>query len=186
MSVRGNAWIGISSSSFCTSSSAICWVGGGVILFFAGLMADRRKDDAGTSSVLKLVVILSPIWFIPMSLLTLIFGLIMAFGYNLWSEAWIILGLLGFLTTFCIGLFILKPTSEKFTAHYDAGVAERRPRHEDADVSKFDYVLLFTVIFDMVSTELERHRSARHHRDRDHRRCCCSSCRHSSRTQAAA
>jgi uncharacterized membrane protein len=132
--------------------TAICWVGGGVILFFAGLLADMRKDDAQTSSVLKLVVVLSPIWFIPMSLLTLIFGLIMAFGYGLWSEAWIILGLLGFLTTFCIGLFILKPTSEKFTAHNDAG------RHAEAKaegakmltVSKFDYVLLFAVIFDMV------------------------------------
>jgi uncharacterized membrane protein len=132
--------------------SAVCWVGGGVVLFFAGLLAEMRKDDTGTSSVLKLVVILSPIWFIPASLLTLIFGVIMAFGYGLWGEAWIILGLLGFLTTFSIGFFVLKPTSEAFTAHYEAG------RHAEARtqglkmlaVSKFDYVLLFTVIFDMV------------------------------------
>lgn len=132
--------------------TAICWVGGGVILFFAGLMADRRKDDTGTSNVLKLVVILSPIWFIPMSLLTLIFGLIMAFAYNLWSEAWIILGLLGFLATFCIGLFVLKPTSEKFTAHYEAGRASEAKAEgmKMLTVSKFDYVLLFAVIFDMV------------------------------------
>lgn len=132
--------------------TAVCWVGGGVILFFAGLMADKRKDDTGTSSVLKLVVILSPIWFIPMSLLTLIFGLIMAFAYNLWSEAWIILGLLGFLTTFCIGLFVLKPTSEAFTAHYEAGrSAEAKAQGQKMlAVSKFDYVLLFAVIFDMV------------------------------------
>ena len=132
--------------------TAVCWVGGGVILFFAGLMADMRKDDAGTSNVLRLVVILSPTWFIPMSLLTLIFGLIMSFMGGLWSEAWITIGLLGFLTTFCIGFFVLKPTSEKFTAHNDAGrVAEAKAQGAKMlAVSKFDYVLLFTVIFDMV------------------------------------
>lgn len=132
--------------------TAICWVGGGIVLLAAGILADMRKDDAGQSNVLKLVVILSPVWFIPMSLLTLIFGLIIAFGYNLWSEAWIVLGLLGFLTTFCIGLFILKPTSEKFTAHYEGGrMAEAKAEGAKMlTVSKFDYVLLFAVIFDMV------------------------------------
>lgn len=132
--------------------TAICWVGGGVILFFAGLLADMRKDEAGTSNVLRLVVVLSPVWFIPMSLLTLVFGLIMSFMGNLWSEAWITLGLIGFLITFCIGLFILKPTSEKFTAHNDAGrIAEAKAEGAKMlAVSKFDYVLLFSVIFDMV------------------------------------
>ena len=95
---------------------------------------------------------LSPIWFIPISLLTFVFGLIMAFGYNLWSEAWIILGLLGFLATFSIGFFVLKPTSEAFTKFNEAGqVAEAKAQGAKMlAVSKFDYVLLFTVIFDMV------------------------------------
>lgn len=132
--------------------SAVCWVGGGMVLFFAGLMAEMRKDDPGVASVLKIVVVLSPIWFIPMSLLTLIFGVIMATLYGLWSEAWIVLGLLGFLATFCIGLFVLKPTSEAFTAHNDAGRVPEAKTHGQRmlAVSKFDYVLLFSVIFDMV------------------------------------
>jgi uncharacterized membrane protein len=132
--------------------TAVCWVGGGIILLVSGIIAGMRKDDAGQASVLKLTVTLSTVWFIPMSMLTLIFGLIMAFGYNLWGEAWIILGLVGFLATFSIGLFILKPTSEKYTAHYEAGrLAEAKAEaNKMSTVSKFDYVLLFTVIFDMV------------------------------------
>jgi uncharacterized membrane protein len=132
--------------------SAICWVGGNAVLFFAGLLADWRKDDVGSANILKLVVVLSPLWFIPTSLLTLIFGLIMAFGYNLWDNAWIILGLLGFLTTFCIGLFILKPTSEAYTKFNEAGQAAEAKAlgTKMLTMTKFDNVLLFAVIFDMV------------------------------------
>jgi hypothetical protein len=54
--------------------------------------------------------------------------------------------------TFCIGLFVLKPTSEKFTAHFEAGrAAEAKAQGAKMEtVAKFDNVLLFSVIFDMV------------------------------------
>lgn len=132
--------------------SAVAWVGGGVVLFATGLLAEMRKDDKTSADVLRIVVIMSPVWFIPTSLLTLVFGLIMAAVYNLWGQAWIVLGLLGFLTTFCIGLFILKPTSEAFTNFNNAGQAAEAKAQgmKMLTVSKFDYVLLFSVIFDMV------------------------------------
>lgn len=131
---------------------AIAWVGGGVTLFALGLMADMRKDDAATATVLEQVVMLSPIWFIPTSLLTFVFGVIMAFGYGIWSLAWIVLGLLGFLATFSIGFFILKPTSEAFTAANKAGrTADAKAAGQKMlGVSKFDYSLMFVVIADMV------------------------------------
>jgi uncharacterized membrane protein len=132
--------------------SAVCWIGGNAVLLVSGIIADVRKDEQGAANVLKLTVALSPVFFIPSSLLTLAFGLIMAFNGNLWSEGWIILGLLGFLTTFCIGLFILKPTSERFTANHEAGraVEARADAARMSMVAKFDNVLLFSVIFDMV------------------------------------
>ena len=132
--------------------SAVAWVGGGLVLFFLGLLARRRNDEAASAQVFKQVVLLSPIWFIPISLVTLIAGVIMAFGYALWGQAWVVLGLLFFLATFSIGFFILKPTSEAVDA------AEKAGRREDVKAggekmlaaSKFDYTLMFVVIADMV------------------------------------
>lgn len=137
---------------FLHVASAVIWVGGGFVLFLSGLLAERRKDDPQVAEILRIVVVLSPIFFIPVSLATVIFGVIMAATFNLWSQAWIILGLLGFIATFCIGLFILKPTSELFTKYNNAGqVAEAKTQGAKMlTASKFDYVLLFAVIFDMV------------------------------------
>jgi uncharacterized membrane protein len=139
-------------AKFIHVCAAIAWVGGGITLFTLGLMANRRADDAGSAKVIEQVSFLSTRWFIPSSMVTLIAGLIMAIGYNLWGQAWVVLGLLGFLATFAIGFFILKPTSEAIDAANKAG------RQADAKaggqkmltVSKFDYTLLFVVVADMV------------------------------------
>ncbi|WP_292091826.1 hypothetical protein [Mesorhizobium sp.] len=48
-----------------------------------------------------------------MSMLTLAFGLIMCWFSVGFSDLWILIGLAGYATTFCIGMFIFKPTADR-------------------------------------------------------------------------
>lgn len=132
--------------------TAIAWVGGGVVLFVLGISAQRRNDAAVLAQVASHSAYLGLRWFLPASLLTLVFGAIAATLGGLWGDAWVVLGLLGFAGTFLIGLLIIKPTSERAEKMTTTGnipeaqVAGARILH----VSKFDYTLLALVVADMV------------------------------------
>jgi len=137
---------------FLHVAAAVCWVGGGVVLMFLGVLAGRAKDEDAQMVVVKQTASLAMAWFIPASLATVVFGLIVATLGGLWSEAWVILGLLGFAATFSTGNFIIKPTADAVAKHETEGkrelaVAQGRKL---LTVAKFDYVMLFTVIADMV------------------------------------
>ena len=132
--------------------SAICWLGGGAVLVFVAIMAGRAKDTESQMTAVKITASLATRWFVPASLATVIFGLIVATIGNRWSEGWVILGLLGFAATFVTGNFLIRPTADGIAK------AESEGRREAAvaggakllNIAKFDYVMLFTVVFDMV------------------------------------
>lgn len=132
--------------------SAVAWVGGGVTMFALALMALRRNDTDMASQVVAQVAFLGTRWFIPASLLTVVFGLVMTALGGLWGEAWIILGLAGFASTFFTGLLGLKPLSEEIDAarranpNADTHALEARIMQ----LSKFDYTVMAVVIADMV------------------------------------
>lgn len=132
--------------------SAVAWVGGGLTMFALALMALARNDRDMASHVVSQVAFMGTRWFIPASLLTVLFGVIMVFLGGLWAEAWISIGLIGFASTFLTGILGLKPLSEKIDALHkadpdaDTGALEARI----LQVSKFDYAVLFVVIADMV------------------------------------
>ena len=132
--------------------TAIAWVGGGVVLFVLGISAQRRNDPAVLAQVASHSAYLGLRWFVPASLLTLIFGAITATLGGLWGDAWVVLGLLGFASTFLIGMLIIKPTSEEAERLGAAGKAgeARTAGGRILQVSKFDYTLLVLVIADMV------------------------------------
>jgi uncharacterized membrane protein len=135
---------------FLHIAAAICWVGGGVTMFALAMFA--RNDAAMQGRVVDHVAFMAVRWFVPMSVATVVFGVIMATMGGLWGDAWIVLGLLGFVATFCTGNFALKPLTEQVAALN----AEGRSAEAQAvgarvlDVSKFDYVMLFSVIALMV------------------------------------
>ena len=132
--------------------SAIAWVGGGITMFALALMALARKDDEMASHVVAHVAFMGTRWFIPASLLTVLFGVVIAFLGGLWGDAWIILGLAGFASTFLTGLLALKPLSENIDMLHKAGDHEGAKALEARilQVSKFDYAVMFVVIADMV------------------------------------
>ena len=71
---------------------------------------------------------------------------------GLWSDAWVILGLVGFAATFCTGNFVIRPTADAIAAHEGQGRRDLAlaAGNKLMKVAKFDYVMLFTVIADMV------------------------------------
>ena len=137
---------------FLHVAAAVCWVGGGVVLMYQAVLAARAKDDDAQMVVVKQTAGLAMNWFIPASMGTLVFGAVTATLGNMWSDAWVILGLLGFAATFVTGNFVIRPTADAIAAAETAG------RRAEAlaggkklmQVAKFDYVMLFTVIADMV------------------------------------
>ena len=137
---------------FLHVAAAVCWVGGGVVLMYLGILAARAKDEDAQMTVIKQTAGLAMNWFIPASLSTVIFGAVAATLYNLWGEAWVILGLLGFVATFCTGNFVIRPTADAIAAAESAGKRDVAVAHGGKlmQVAKFDYVMLFTVIADMV------------------------------------
>lgn len=132
--------------------AAIAWVGGGVTMFALALMALKRQDEEMASHVVAHVAFMGTRWFIPASLLTVLFGVVMAFLGGLWGEAWIIVGLAGFASTFFTGLLGLKPLSEAIDTLHKAGDYEGAKAFEARilQISKFDYAVMFVVIADMV------------------------------------
>ena len=137
---------------FLHVAAAICWVGGGVVLMFLGLLATRAKDENAQMIVIKQTAGLAMNWFIPASLGTVIFGAVTATLGNMWGDAWVILGLLGFAATFSTGNFVIRPAADAIAAAEAAGKREVAVPHGKKllQVAKFDYVMLFTVIADMV------------------------------------
>ncbi len=133
--------------------AAVIWIGGGFIMLVLGVKADRGKNDAEIVGVVRQVAWAADRIFVPASVATLIFGLITAWLGSLWGELWIILGLVGVAVTLGLGILVITPRAKKVEAGYASGgvtapvVAVCR---EIITIAKFDLVLLFTVIADMV------------------------------------
>ncbi|HVX80364.1 MAG TPA: DUF2269 family protein [Devosiaceae bacterium] len=132
--------------------SVILWVGGGFVFVVLGVFASTRSDPAEIIAVCKNVALLSTRFFIPMALLTVIFGLITAFVGGLYGTLWVWIGLAGFVATFLTGALILGPNSEKLVAADKAGESAKALALAQfvLKTAKFDYVVLLLVISDMV------------------------------------
>lgn len=137
---------------FLHVAAAIAWIGGGVTLFAMGMFAASRNDDAEMMRILGSVGFMANRWFVPSSLATLLFGIVMATLGGLWGEAWVVLGLVGFAGTFCTGHFVLRIKAMEAGALMGEGrVAEAAAAGRKLmQVAKFDYTMLFVVVAIMV------------------------------------
>lgn len=133
--------------------SAILWVGGGFVLFLLGVLAERAGNIEEKLQAMRASGQLGARFFAPMSMLTLIFGLIMCTFWVGFSDLWIIIGLVGYATTFSIGMFIFKPTGERIGAMIARdgvtpaalAIGQRMMR-----AARFDYAVMLVIIADMV------------------------------------
>jgi uncharacterized membrane protein len=131
---------------------AIAWVGGGLTLLVNAILNIRDNGPSAALRASQMMGSLAMRWFLPASALTLVFGLCVAFFGNLWSEAWVIIGLIGFASTFLTGHFVLRVRAEKMGKLVAAGREDEAITEGLAllRVSKFDYAVILMVVADMV------------------------------------
>lgn len=133
--------------------SATLWVGGGFVLFLLGVLAERAGNIEDKLQAMRASGQLGGRFFAPMSMLTLIFGLIMCGFWIGFSDLWILIGLAGYATTFSIGMFIFKPTAERMAgmiAKDGVTPAALAVGQHMMSVARFDYAVMLVIVADMV------------------------------------
>lgn len=132
--------------------SATLWVGGGFVLFLLGVMAERAGNIEEKLQAMRASGQLGSRFFAPMSMLTLLFGLIMCSFWVGFTDLWILIGLAGYATTFSIGMFIFKPTGERMGAMIAKdgitpevlAIGQRM-----MSAARFDYAVMLVILADM-------------------------------------
>ena len=132
---------------------ALLWVGGGFALMLLALRAERANNIEGMLQSMRATGELGNRFFAPMSMLTLAFGLIMCGFWVGFSDLWIVIGLVGYATTFSIGMLVFKPTGERMGAMIAAeGVtpAVLAVGQRMMGWARLDYVVMLVIVADMV------------------------------------
>jgi uncharacterized membrane protein len=141
---------------FIHIGATVVWVGAGVFGIILALGYDADGDSAAIERLLKDNERLALRLFVPASLTVFLLGIALVIESDAWSfdQLWIVIGLAGFATTFCTGLFVLKPVGDRI-----AGQMERDGGMTPSTLvevkkllvkARADYFVLAVVIFDMV------------------------------------
>jgi hypothetical protein len=138
---------------FVHIAAIVLWLGGGSLSVFSAVKAERAHNAADFTRVLGDTVFFSMRLFIPAGLVAFACGLVMAHLAELFSELWIWIGIAGFVVTFLTGALVIRPRAEKLLALIRSGHPAADvfgPGREIVAIAKFDYVMLFTIVSDMV------------------------------------
>ena len=140
---------------FLHVTAAIIWLGAGLALTLLAVRAQQANDRAAKAALNAQNEWLAPRLFIPSSISTFVFGvLLVAEGSWDLGQLWIVLGLAGWLVSFVTGFFYFKPESERIIALVEAhGPAHRevQRRFDQMEaVARVELTLLFLVVADMV------------------------------------
>lgn len=132
--------------------TAIAWVGGGLTLLAHSIIASRASGDMEQLKTPDIMNVLGKTWFVPISLLTVVTGAVTTTLGGLWLEPWVLIGLLGFASTFFTGLLLLEPVGRRIgenlqVGQIDSGLAAGK---DLLRIAKFDYTVMLVVIADMV------------------------------------
>jgi uncharacterized membrane protein len=134
---------------------AVAWIGGGLALIVISNRAGRSTDPADIVKVGRDAAWLGERYFIPVSLMTLIFGIITVLvGDWGFTDTWVLLGLIGYGLSFLIGAGFLGPQSGKIATlaeeHGDAHPLTVKQVKKVLVVSRIDSLLVVLVVFDMI------------------------------------
>ena len=138
---------------FMHIGSATLWVGGGFALMLLAVRADRAGNIEGVLQAMRATGELGNRFFAPMSMLTLVFGLIMCGFWVGFSDLWVLIGLAGYTMTFCIGMFIFKPTADRMAgmiARDGVTPAALAQGQRILNAAHFDYSVMLVIIAAMV------------------------------------
>jgi uncharacterized membrane protein len=147
-------WYGLFKAIHVTS--AVLWVGGGIMLTILAIVAERSNDPVQIANVARQAATVGEKFFAPIGLVTFLMGLAMMLNTNWgWGHFWIVIGLIGYATTFGIGIGLISPTVKKL----HAVIETNGPTHPDSIalikrvmlIARVDAALLLIVVLDMVT-----------------------------------
>jgi uncharacterized membrane protein len=93
---------------------AVVWVGGGTVIAILAFLLERESDPVQIGKFAALTEKVGLRVFVPSSLIVLVFGFVLvhegSWGYG---HFWVIFALIGWFTSFAVGLFVLTPLAKK-------------------------------------------------------------------------
>ena len=134
-------------------ASVVIWIGGAFVMVMLGVRATGSADDRVIVDVVRQVAWAADRIYVPASISTLVFGLLLAWYASVWANLWVILGLIGVASTVGLGILVLTPLTKRVDLRFAAAGASPdvvATCRETLTIAKFDLVLLFTIIADMV------------------------------------
>jgi hypothetical protein len=101
---------------------AVAWVGGNTMSTLTSRRVLARNNPEELETFIEDIDYLAPRFFIPISLLTVVFGIVSVWkGPYEFSDPWVGAGLTMFIISFLIGITFLAPQVKKITAAWAAG-----------------------------------------------------------------
>jgi uncharacterized membrane protein len=134
----------------------VIWIGGGLFLTLNGILAERKRDPAEMVQLVKMAAFAGERIFAPSAIVVLAMGISMVLNAHYgFGHFWLIFGLLGFASSFVIGIAVLSPRARKLDALL-AGPGPEAPETQAAIseillIARVDMAVLGLVIVDMVT-----------------------------------
>jgi uncharacterized membrane protein len=135
---------------------AVIWVGGGISIMIHAIRAQSTRDPEAIVTVAKQAAFMGEKVFAPVGLVTFLMGIAMMINTSWgWGHFWVVAGLVGYASTFVVGVAILSPMAKKI----DASAETNGPMHPDTLalidrimlIARFDIAVLMLVVLDMVT-----------------------------------
>jgi uncharacterized membrane protein len=135
---------------------SVIWVGGGVTIMIHAIRAQNARDPEGIVTVAKQAAFMGEKVFAPVGLVTFLMGIAMMINTSWgWGHFWVIAGLIGYASTFTVGVAILSPAAKKI----DQSAEANGPTHPETLalidrimlIARFDVAVLLLVVLDMVT-----------------------------------
>jgi uncharacterized membrane protein len=135
---------------------AVVWVGGGALITVLALRADRAGDAEEMATIARQAAFAGERIFAPTGGIVFLMGIAMMINTDWgWGKFWVVIGLLGYLSTFTTGIAVLSPMARRIN-----GLVEEKgataPETQAAIrrillIARFDVAVLLLVIADMVT-----------------------------------
>ena len=135
-------------------SVAVFWVGGGVLLTVLALWAQTKHDPEELATVARQAAFVGEKLFAPAGLLVLAMGITMVVNDHIgFGTTWVVIGLVGYATTFTTGMAFLAPRAKRVAELLDtkgAAAAETQAAiTEILLIARIDVGVLLIVVADM-------------------------------------
>jgi uncharacterized membrane protein len=135
---------------------AVFWVGGGLTLTVLGLRAERMDDPREMATLAGQAAFVGERLFAPAGLIVFLMGIAMMVDTDWgWGKFWVVVGLIGYVTTFVTGVAVLSPLAKKVHQLLESHGPEA-PETQAAIkrillVARVDVTVLLLVVADMVT-----------------------------------